>query len=325
MNSPQARRPQPRRPPHASRRRLRQALPRLARPTCLFAGVEPRPFLPAPVRDLADGRRDGGGAWPCRSGLGWCWATSSACRAACSESREIGVFLKPEVDAVRRPSDWPTQLRERADVAAVDAARRPSRAWRNSAQLSDLAGALDVARRQSACRPCWWCSPTTMARALAADAAGACRKSTWCSTMRVWRQRLSAWLALRRAADAGAGRRCSAWACCWWSAIPCAWRSAARREEIARAAAARRHRWLHPPAVPLPGRMVRTGRRRAGAWPAGRWPRRCCSRPPGGAGRQLWQPLPLARIRICGLASCDRAHCHGCSDGSAPGSPAVII
>src|SRR5690606_24128344 len=62
-----------------------------------------------------------------------------------------------------------------------------------------------------------------------------------------------------------------------------------------RAAAARRHRRLHPPAVPVPGRLVRHRRRRARDRAAGRGRPRA-ARTAGGAGGQLRQPVRTGRV-----------------------------
>src|SRR5690606_41041627 len=69
-----------------------------------------------------------------------------------------------------------------------------------------------------------------------------------------------------------------------------------------RAAVARRQRWLHPPALPLPGRVVRPGCRAAGAGPD--WRRRPGpARSPGRAQRQLRQRLRVEGTGCLALGS----------------------
>lgn len=110
------------------------------------------------------------------------------------ESREIGVFLKPEVDAAAAAS-IATQLRERVDVASV-AIRTPEQGMAEFRELSELAGALELLDGNPL--------PTVLVvqpkddGAIVADVLRARPEIDLVQHDAVWRQRLSAWLAFGR-------------------------------------------------------------------------------------------------------------------------------
>lgn len=110
-----------------------------------------------------------------------------------SESREIGVFLAPGVDAARADA-LAGELRQRPDVAGV-AVRSPDEGLAEFKAMSDLAGALDVLE------------DNPLPFVLVVQPNGADDGSALAASLRelpeaevvqhdaVWRQRLSAWLA----------------------------------------------------------------------------------------------------------------------------------
>lgn len=110
-----------------------------------------------------------------------------------SESREIGVFLKPDV-ADGRPEALAGELRARPDVAGVTV-RTPEEGLEEFRAMSDLAGALDVLEHNPL--------PHVLVVQPAADDDGnalaeALRALPEADVVQhdaAWRQRLSAWLA----------------------------------------------------------------------------------------------------------------------------------
>jgi cell division transport system permease protein len=127
-------------------------------------------------------------------GLGLALSNIERLSGSVLESREIGVFLKPDVDAATA-ARIATQLRERSDVAAV-AIRTPEQGMAEFRQLSELAGALELLDGNPL--------PTVLVVQPKDDGA------TLASALRArpeielvqhdaaWRQRLSAWLAFGR-------------------------------------------------------------------------------------------------------------------------------
>ncbi|HLU12908.1 MAG TPA: permease-like cell division protein FtsX [Arenimonas sp.] len=75
-------------------------------------------------------------------GLGLAMANIERFSGSVTESREIGVFLKPDIDVARAES-LAEQLRARPDVAAVSV-RTPEEGLAEFRAMSDLAGALEV-------------------------------------------------------------------------------------------------------------------------------------------------------------------------------------
>lgn len=108
-----------------------------------------------------------------------------------SESREIGVFLKPDVD-VEKARSLASGIGQRDDVAAVSV-RTPEEGMAEFRAMSDLAGALDVLDENPL--------PTVLVVQPRDDGdalAAALRELPEADIVQhdaVWRQRLSAWLA----------------------------------------------------------------------------------------------------------------------------------
>lgn len=124
-------------------------------------------------------------------GLGLALGNIERFSGSVSESREIGVFLQPDVDGAAAEA-LAAELRGRADVAAVTV-RSPDEGLEEFRAMSDLAGALDVLEENPL--------PTVLVVQPAGDGAqlaDALAKRPEVDVVQhdaVWRQRLSAWLA----------------------------------------------------------------------------------------------------------------------------------
>lgn len=126
-------------------------------------------------------------------GLGLALANVERFSGSVTESREIGVFLKHDVDA-QRAEALAQGLRGREDVAGVTV-RTPEQGLEEFRAMSDLAGALDVLDENPL--------PTVLVVQPAGDGSG----DALAADLRLlpeadvvqhdalWRQRLSAWLA----------------------------------------------------------------------------------------------------------------------------------
>ena len=126
-------------------------------------------------------------------GLGLALANVERFSGSVTESREIGVFLKHDVDA-QRAEALPQGLRGREDVAGVTV-RTPEQGLEEFRAMSDLAGALDVLDENPL--------PTVLVVQPAGDGSG----DALAADLRLlpeadvvqhdalWRQRLAAWLA----------------------------------------------------------------------------------------------------------------------------------
>ena len=110
------------------------------------------------------------------------------------ESREIGVFLKTEVDA-RAAEQLAAQLRERADVASVTL-KTPEQGMAEFRELSDLAGALELLD-ENPLPTVLVVQPKDDGAQLAADLKTR-PEIELVQHDAVWRQRLSAWLGFGR-------------------------------------------------------------------------------------------------------------------------------
>ena len=127
-------------------------------------------------------------------GLGLALTNIERLSGSVLESREIGVFLKPEVDA-SAAARIASQLRERGDVAAV-AIRTPEQGMAEFRELSELAGALELLDGNPL--------PTVLIVRPNDDGASLATELRTRPEIElvqhdaVWRQRLSAWLAFGR-------------------------------------------------------------------------------------------------------------------------------
>ncbi|MFY2763786.1 permease-like cell division protein FtsX [Arenimonas sp. MALMAid1274] len=124
-------------------------------------------------------------------GLGLALGNIERFSGSVSESREIGVFLKADVD-VAAAQALATRLGDRPDVAAVTV-RTPDEGLAEFRAMSDLAGALDVLE-DNPLPTVLIVQPTGDGDALAADLR-ALPEADIVQHDAVWRQRLSAWLA----------------------------------------------------------------------------------------------------------------------------------
>lgn len=124
-------------------------------------------------------------------GLGLSLANVERFSGSVTESREIGVFLKHDVDA-RRAEALAQGLRGRPDVAGV-AVRSPEQGLEEFRAMSDLAGALDVLE-DNPLPTVLVVQPTGDGDALAADLR-LLPEADVVQHDAAWRQRLSAWLA----------------------------------------------------------------------------------------------------------------------------------
>jgi cell division transport system permease protein len=124
-------------------------------------------------------------------GLGLALGNIESFSGSVSESREIGVFLRPDVDADAAEA-LAEELRARPDVTGV-VRRTPDEGLAEFRAMSDLAGALDVLEENPL--------PTVLVVQPAGDGAplaAALAKRPEIDVVQhdaVWRQRLSAWLA----------------------------------------------------------------------------------------------------------------------------------
>lgn len=124
-------------------------------------------------------------------GLGLALGNIEKFSGSVSESREIGVFLQPDVDAAAAEA-LAVELRGRPDVAAV-VRRTPEEGLEEFRAMSDLAGALDVLEENPL--------PTVLVVQPVGDGAplaAALAERAEVDVVQhdaVWRQRLSAWLA----------------------------------------------------------------------------------------------------------------------------------
>jgi cell division transport system permease protein len=124
-------------------------------------------------------------------GLGLALGNIERFSGSVSESREIGVFLQPDIDAAAAEA-LADELRARADVASV-VTRTPEEGLAEFRAMSDLAGALDVLEDNPL--------PTVLIVQPAGDGAplaAALAERPEVDVVQhdaVWRQRLSAWLA----------------------------------------------------------------------------------------------------------------------------------
>ena len=124
-------------------------------------------------------------------GLGLALGNIERFSGSVSESREIGVFLQPDIDATRAAA-LATGLRARDGVAAV-VLRTPEEALEEFRAMSELAGALDVLEDNPL--------PTVLVVQPAGDGAALAEALARMPEVdvvqhdAVWRQRLSAWLA----------------------------------------------------------------------------------------------------------------------------------
>lgn len=123
-------------------------------------------------------------------GLGLALANVERFSGSIAESREIGVFLEPGVDA-RRAEALAQGLRGRPDVTGV-AVRSPDEGLAEFRAMSDLAGALDVLE-DNPLPYVLVVQPADDGDALAADLR-ALPEADVVQHDAVWRQRLSAWL-----------------------------------------------------------------------------------------------------------------------------------
>ena len=236
-------------------------------------------------------------------GLGLALTNIERLSGSVLESREIGVFLKPEVDA-SAAARIATQLRERGDVAAV-AIRTPEQGMAEFRELSELAGALELLDGNPL-PTVLIVQPNDDGAILATELRTRAGNRTRAARCRV-AATLVGVAGLRPPVDPGGGRSCSAWACCWWSAIRCAWRSA-RAAKRSRCCSS----WARPMAS-FAGHSFIWGH--GTDWPrvsprlaCWHWRPRCYSRA-SLRFRQLWQWLPF-RWTTLGMGSCDRDHDH---------------
>lgn len=124
-------------------------------------------------------------------GLGMALGNIERFSGSVTESREIGVFLKPEV-TVAQARDLATGIGARSDVAAVGV-RTPEEGLAEFRAMSDLAGALDVLE-DNPLPTVLVVQPKGDGDVLAADL----RELPQADIVQhdaAWRQRLSAWLA----------------------------------------------------------------------------------------------------------------------------------
>ena len=124
-------------------------------------------------------------------GLGLALGNIERFSGSVTESREIGVFLQPEV-SVPQARELAAQIGARADVAGV-AVRTPDEGLAEFRAMSDLAGALDVLQ-DNPLPTVLVVQPQGDGDALAADL----RQLPQADIVQhdaAWRQRLSAWLA----------------------------------------------------------------------------------------------------------------------------------
>ena len=124
-------------------------------------------------------------------GLGLALGNIERFSGSVSESREIGVFLQPDVDPARAAA-LADEVRARAGVATV-VLRTPEEGLAEFRAMSDLAGALDVLE-ENPLPTVLVVQPAGDGTALAAALAGLPEVDV-VQHDAVWRQRLSAWLA----------------------------------------------------------------------------------------------------------------------------------
>ena len=124
-------------------------------------------------------------------GLGLSLANVERFSGSIAESREIGVFLRHDVDA-RRAEALAQGLRGRPDVAGVSV-RSPEQGLEEFRAMSDLAGALDVLE-DNPLPTVLVVQPSGDGDALAADLR-LLPEADVVQHDAAWRQRLSAWLA----------------------------------------------------------------------------------------------------------------------------------
>lgn len=124
-------------------------------------------------------------------GLGLALGNIERFSGSVSESREIGVFLKPAVD-VAQARELAGTLTARADVAAVTV-RTPEEGLAEFRAMSDVAGALDVLE-ENPLPAVLVVQPRGDGEALA-QALRALPEADIVQHDAAWRQRLSAWLA----------------------------------------------------------------------------------------------------------------------------------
>ena len=240
------------------------------------------------------------------------------------QSREISVFLKPDIDADARAARWPTELRGARRRRPRSNCARREQGLRGTARAQRPRRCDRRGRRESAAERADRARPTGD-EAAAGGVAAATAGGRPGAARRAWRQRLDGWLRFGGRAGLGAGGAARPRRAAGGRQYRAPGHPVAARGDR-RAAAARRHRRLHPPAVPVSRCVVRPGRRRARARSAdARRGSRCARR---------WRTWPRSygsALRAAGLRcrACAVAIVLGgdaCSAGSAPAwSPVIIL